>query len=386
MIFRNNPKNGQQISSLAFGCMRFTKDEKELTSQIKYAIDNGVNYFDTAYIYPGSEVTLGRVLASLGYRDKVNIATKLPPYLVHKYEDFDKLFNTQLSRLQTDHIDFYMIHMLTEIKSWQALLDKGVLKWVQEKKASGAIKSFGFSFHGIQEEFTKIVDAYDWDFCMIQYNYLDENSQAGKSGLKLAAAKGMPVMIMEPLRGGRLAGNLPKDANSAINAAAVKRSPAEWSFKWIWNHPEVTTVLSGMNTMDMIKENIRVASETQPNSMSTDDLAVVEKLRTSILAATKVPCTGCAYCMPCPKGVDIPMCLSSYNDTQIHGGIVTKFHYIMRTNKHNASLCTKCGKCVKHCPQKIAIPQELANAAKALEGGIYKPVRGVVRKFMKLEK
>jgi len=198
MNYRVNPKNNDKLSILGFGCMRFTKDEKELEKQIIYAIENGVNYFDTAYIYPNSEVALGRVLAK-GYRDRVKIATKMPPYLIKKYEDFDKIFNAELGRLQTTYIDYYLIHMITDVNIWSRLVSLGVLDWIKEKKEKGQIINIGFSYHGGKDEFIKIVDVFDWEFCMIQYNYLDENKQAGKSGLQYAASKGIPVMIMEPL-------------------------------------------------------------------------------------------------------------------------------------------------------------------------------------------
>ena len=237
MQYRINPKNGDEISVLAFGCMRFKRDEKETEQQIIKAIEMGVNYFDTAYIYPGSEATLGRIL-SKGYRDKVKIATKLPPYLVKKKEDFDKIFHTQLERLKTDYIDYYLIHMLPNLDVWQRMISLGIEEWIEEKKAKGLIRNIGFSYHGGQEEFVKIVDAYPWEFCMLQYNYYDEFNQASKNGLLYAADKGLPIMIMEPLRGGKLV-NLPKEALQVFDESEEKHSPAEWSFRWLWNHPQI---------------------------------------------------------------------------------------------------------------------------------------------------
>jgi predicted aldo/keto reductase-like oxidoreductase len=387
MNYRVNPKNNDKLSILGFGCMRFAKDEKEVEKQIIYAIENGVNYFDTAYIYPNSEAVLGRVLAK-GYRDKVKIATKLPPYLIKKYEDLDKIFNTELERLQTDYIDYYFIHMLTDVKIWSRLVNLGILKWIEEKKEKGQIINIGFSYHGGKEEFIKLVDTYDWEFCMIQYNYLDENNQAGKSGLQYASAKGLPVMVMEPLRGGKLVTNLPKEVYNVWEAAKVKRTPAEWAFRWIWNHPEVTVVLSGMNSQEMIEENIRVASQVQANSFTNDEFELFKKVRQILNEKIKVPCTGCSYCMPCPKGVDIPTCFSCYNDREIEGKFTSRWKYIMQTSlkseAHNASLCVGCGLCEKHCPQNIAIMKELKNVSKALEGFYYKPAKVLIKKFMKL--
>jgi len=382
MVYRTNIKNNDQISALGLGCMRFPKDNAALSAMIAHAIECGVNYFDTAYVYPNSEERLGNALAAGNFRDKIKIATKLPPYLASKYEDFDKIFTKQLTRLKTDRIDYYMIHMLTELKSWQRLLELGILKWLEAKKAAGAIINFGFSYHGGKGEFERIIDAYDWDFCMIQYNYLDEFNQAGKSGLNYARGKGVPVIVMEPLRGGALAGKLPKDALDCIKGAYVKRSPAEWGFKWVFNHP-VLTVLSGMNTIEMIDENIRVAGETPPGSLTDKDFEVYKQIIAHINAKTLVGCTGCNYCMPCPFEVDIPLCFSCLNETMILNQKMVKFRYILRTDKHNAGLCAGCGKCENLCPQGIKIRQELKTAQKVMEGGLYRPLRFLLRKVMK---
>ncbi|WP_242825038.1 aldo/keto reductase [Acetobacterium woodii] len=304
MKYRINPKNGDKLSALGFGCMRFAKDEKEVENQIIYAIENGVNYFDTAYIYPKSEAILGRVLAK-GYRDRVKIATKMPPYLIKKYEDLDKIFNAELERLQTDHIDYYFMHMLTDVNIWTRLVELGILKWIEEKKQAGQIINIGFSYHGGRDEFIKLVDVYDWEFCMIQFNFLDEHKQAGKEGLEYAAAKGLPVMIMEPLRGGKLVTNLPKAVYKVWDNADVKRSPAEWAFRWIWNHPEVTVVLSGMNSQAMVEENIKVASEMEANSFTAADFELFKHVTQILSDKIKIPCTGCNYCMPCPNRLQL---------------------------------------------------------------------------------
>lgn len=387
MKYRVNPKNNDSLSILGFGCMRFSKDEAEVEKQIIYAIENGVNYFDTAYAYPNSEVILGRVLAK-GYRDKVKIATKLPPFMVKKYEDLDKIFYEELRRLQTDRIDYYFMHMLTDVKIWNRLVGLGIVEWIEEKKQKGEIINIGFSYHGGREEFKRLVDSYDWEFCMIQYNYLDENNQAGRSGLEYAHSKGLPVMIMEPLRGGKLVTNLPKEVYKIWDNAYIKRSPAEWAFRWIWNHPEVTAVLSGMNSQEMVEENIRVADSSEANAFTDADFKLFSDVKAILDEKIKVPCTGCNYCMPCPFGVDIPTCFSTYNDREIEGKFSAIGKYIMQTSlkseASNASLCTQCGACEVHCPQKIAIREELRNVTNKMEGIYYKPVRFLIKKFMKL--
>ena len=237
------------------------------------------------------------------------------------------------------------------------MVELGVLKWIEEKKRKGQIINIGFSYHGGRDEFIRLVDAYDWEFCMIQYNYLDENQQAGKSGLEYAASKGLPVMVMEPLRGGKLVSGLPKEVYGVWDQAYIKRSPAEWAFRWVWNHPEVTVVLSGMNSQEMVEENIRVASEAGANSFTETDYELFEQVRQVLNEKIKIPCTGCNYCMPCPKGVDIPTCFSCYNNLEIEGRMMAFWRYMMQTSlksqTHNASLCVKCGKCEGHCPQNI---------------------------------
>ncbi len=387
MKYRMNPKNNDELSILGFGCMRFSKDENEVEKQIIYAIENGVNYFDTAYAYPNSEVILGRVLAK-GYRDKVKIATKLPPYMIKKYEDLDKIFYEELRRLQTDRIDYYFMHMLTDINIWSRLVDLGIITWIEEKKQKGEIINIGFSYHGGRDEFIKLVDCFEWEFCMIQYNFLDENNQAGKSGLKYASDKGLPVMVMEPLRGGKLVTDLPDEVYRIWDNAYVKRSPAEWAFRWIWNHPEVTVVLSGMNSQEMVEENIRVAGSSEPNAFTEKDLILFDEVRGILDEKILVPCTGCNYCMPCPFGVDIPTCFSTYNDREIEGKFSAIGKYIMQTSlktkASNASLCTQCGACEVHCPQKIAIRAELKNVTNKMEGIYYKPARFLIKKFMRL--
>jgi len=393
MNYRVNPKNGDKLSVLGFGCLRLTKNglsvnEKEVERQMMYAIEKGVNFFDTAYMYPNSEETLGNILSKNNCRDKVKIGTKLPPYLVKKYSDFDKIFNIELERLKTDYIDYYFMHMLTDLNTWTRLIDLGVLKWINEKKAEGKIKNIGFSYHGGKSEFIKLVDAYDWEFCMIQYNYLDENNQAGKSGLQYATSKGLPVFIMEPLRGGKLVNNLPKEVAQKFKNADSSKSMAEWALRWVWNHEEVVVVLSGMNAYEQVVDNISIASNAEANALTESDLKLFEDIKKIMADLTLVPCTGCDYCMPCPLGVDIPTCFSCYNNIKIEGKMQAIATYVMQTSLKssptNASKCVKCGKCEKHCPQNIEIIKSLGDVQKNLEGFYYKPVKYIAKKFMKL--
>lgn len=380
MLYRENPRNHQYLSALGYGCLRFSKkggsiDQKKAEAEMKLAVEQGVNYFDTAYTYPGSEVCLGTFLAK-GYRDKVKIATKLPHYYIKTPEDLDRYFSEQLVRLKTDHVEYYLMHMLNDVAALERLKGLGLEAWIAGKKASGAIENIGFSFHGGTESFIRIIDAYDWDFCQIQYNYMDEHSQAGRRGLQYASAKGLPVIIMEPLRGGRLVQGLPVTARKLIERANPKRSPAEWGLRWLWNQPEVTVILSGMNDVSQVVENVRIASESTPNSMGKGELAVIERIKDEINKYVKIPCTGCGYCMPCPKGVDIPVCFQAYNTSYTDSFISGLKAYFMcnalRTNPSGASNCVGCGKCERRCPQNISVPRELGRVKRRMEGPIYK--------------
>jgi len=385
-------KYGNELSLLGYGCMRFTQtagriDIDKAEQEIMEAVNSGVNYFDTAYIYPGSEAALGEILERNNCRDRVNIATKLPHYMIKNNEALDKYFNEELKRLRTDHVDYYLMHMLTDVKTWERLCDLGIKEWIEQKKASGAIRQVGFSYHGNSDMFCKLLDAYDWEFCQIQYNYLDENSQAGRTGLMHAAGKGIPVVIMEPLRGGKLVNNLPHKAKELFAAADVKRSPAEWAFRWLWNQPEVTCVLSGMNSLEMVRENIRVASEVKAGEFTDADNEMIKGVVEAINANMKVGCTGCRYCMPCPKNVDIPGTFAAYNRLASDGKFVGLQEYFMctsiRKDYTGPGNCVGCGKCEQHCPQHIEIRKELKNAQKALETPIYKIGSKVVGLFMK---
>lgn len=374
MNYRSD-RYGNKISLLGFGCMRFSKngvgiDLDKATEEVKLAIDNGVNYFDTAYTYPGNEAAVGQIFERLGCRKDVYIATKLPQYLVKNESQIEKFFAEELSRLKTDYIDYYLMHMITDVAAWEKLVRLGIVDWIKDKKAKGQIKNIGFSFHGNSESFIEVLEAYDWDFCQIQYNYMDENTQAGRKGLERAASKGIPVIIMEPLRGGRLVNLLPDSAKKLIAEHESKRSAAEWSFRWLMQQEAVTCVLSGMNSKEMILENCRIASEVQVNEFIESDYELIEAIKAEIGKTIKVPCTGCGYCMPCPSHVDIPGTFSCYNAMYSDSKAIGRQEYIkiaaFNKTRRDASACVECGKCEKHCPQGIKIRQELKNAQKEL--------------------
>ena len=376
-------KKGNDISLLGYGCLRFTKkgtgiDLEKAEKEILEAIQSGVNYFDTAYVYGGSEAALGEILERNHCRDKVNIATKLPHYLIKSVEGAEKLFQEELRRLRTDHVEYYLMHMLSDIATWNHLVRLGIKDWIQEKLESGQIRNIGFSFHGSTPMFKQLVDAYDWDFCQIQYNYIDEFSQAGVEGLHYAYEKGIPVIIMEPLRGGRLVDLLPKSAKEIFANDPKGRTPAEMAFKWLYDQPEVTCVLSGMNDMDMVRQNVETASEAFAGCLTEDDRKLIRCVKEEINRTVKVGCTGCGYCMPCPKGVDIPGTFRCYNAIYSEGKKSAKKDYrffAMKKHPTGASECIRCGKCETHCPQKIPIREELKHAAAELEGFQYKAVK-----------
>lgn len=383
-------KQGQKISLLGYGCMRFTRkgtsiDIDKAEKEVMEAIKGGVNYFDTAYIYPGSEAALGEILARNHCREQVLIADKLPQYLMKSMEGVEKCFREQCKRLQTDYIDYYLMHMLTDAGSWEKLVRLGIRDWIEEKKKSGQIRKIGFSFHGNTGIFLEILEAYDWDFCQIQYNYLDEHSQAGRKGLEAAYAKGIPVIIMEPLRGGKLVDLLPEKAKQAMAEYPVKRTPAEWAFRWLYDQPAVTCVLSGMNSLEMVQENIRVADTSLPNRFTEEDFALIQQVKEEISKVTKVGCTGCGYCMPCPMGVDIPATFRCYNEIATEGKGSARREYwqvtALRKVPGSASNCIQCGKCEMHCPQHIQIREELQNASKELETFYYKFTKFFVKIF-----
>lgn len=387
MQYRKN-KSGEDISLLGYGCMRFTRkgggiDLDKAEKEIRLALEGGVNYFDTAYIYPGSEAALGEIFRRIGCREKIQIATKLPHYLIKSMDGIEKIFKEELKRLQTDYIDYYLMHMLTDVETWEKLKKLGIEQWIDDKKKSGKIRHIGFSYHGHTDMFCRLIDAYDWDFTQIQYNYMDEHSQAGRRGLKYAAEKGIPVIIMEGLRGGKLVDLLPESAKKLIAGHEPKRSPAEWAFRWLYTQPEVTCVLSGMNSCEMVTENLRIADETKAGDFTEEDFALIEKVKKEIQKTVKVGCTGCGYCMPCPMGVDIPEAFRCYNNYYAEGKGAAKREYmqctLFRKDHSNASGCIGCGKCETHCPQQIPIRKELKEAAARLEDVKFSIVKKAIR-------
>ncbi len=389
MQYRPDQK-GNQLSILGFGCMRFTRkygriDQEKAERELLLAIRHGVNYLDTAYIYPGSEECVGKILAKNHCRDQVYLATKLPHYLIKSREGLEKCFQEQLKRLRTDHIDYYLMHMLTDIATWERLKAIGIESWIREKLDNGQIRNIGFSYHGNTAMFKQLVDAYPWNFCQIQYNYMDEHSQAGREGLQYAFSRGLPVIIMEPLRGGRLVNMLPARAKKLVEESG--KSASELALRWLWDQPEVTVVLSGMNSGQMIKENLIAAARARAGMVTQEDFALIEQIKEAINEKVKIGCTGCGYCMPCPHGVDIPACFRSYNLRYTENKFSGLREYFMCTAMKNqsghASLCVECGRCEKHCPQCLPIRDNLKLVAKELETPVCKAVFQV-RRFIKL--
>jgi predicted aldo/keto reductase-like oxidoreductase len=391
MQFRIDKKSGNKLSVLGFGCMRFPKimgaiDMRKTEDLIMGACKGGVNYFDTAYLYPGSEEALGTILEKNKVRDTVFIATKLPLVFVHGHDDFDKFFNKQLERLRTDHIDYYLMHMLTDMDLWEWLRAWGIETWLAEKKQAGQIRQGGFSFHGTQNEFLKILDAYDWDFCQIQYNYTGEQYQAGTAGLQKAAER-MPVVIMEPLLGGKLATGLPPEAVNHFKHANPELSPAAWGLKWVWDHGEVTLLLSGMNEERQLAENMNLADTSLPGTLTEAEHEVYRQVLAVFNASYKVRCTGCNYCMPCPRHVNISGCFAAYNASFSMGFILGMQQYATSTGITSEQMssprfCVKCGKCESHCPQQIPIRQSLELVRKRMEPFWIRGVIAVARKFL----
>ena len=377
MQYRIDERSGNRLSILGFGCMRFSRgingiDAQKAEQLILSAVEAGVNYFDTAYLYAGSETVLGTVLAKNDLRDKVYIATKLPISRCRVNTDFDRFFTAQLSALSTDYFDYYLMHNINSVAQWNKLCDLGICEWIAEKRSEGKVKQVGFSFHGTREAFAELLDAYDWDFCQIQYNYANENYQAGVSGLQKAAAKHIPVIIMEPLLGGKLANGLSRDAVAAFKKVNADLSPAAWGLRWLWNQPEITVVLSGMNEAAQLEDNLAVAAASEPNMLTGDEKAAYAKVIDIFKTTDKVPCTGCEYCIPCPQGVNIPACFASYNASYTHGRVTSLAMYITSTAANRevtslASKCVGCGKCEQHCPQKIEISRELKAVKQRME-------------------
>lgn len=382
MQYRTMPKNGDRLSVLGFGCMRLPMkegriDEARAIAQIRHAVDCGVNYLDTAWPYHGgeSEPLVGRALKD-GYRDRVKVATKLPSWMIKSRADMDRYLNAQLEKLGTDRIDYYLVHSL-DGPQWDTMQGLGVADFLDTARSDGRIVNAGFSFHGLGPDFGRIVDAYPWVFCQIQYNFLDREYQAGLAGLKYAAATGLGVVAMEPLRGGNLGLPTPPPAVAEIwDEAPVRRAPVDWALRWVWNHPEVTLLLSGMNEESHIDQNLAIADSAASGSLTAGELALVDRVARKYQELMKVGCTGCGYCMPCPAGVDIPGCFDVYNKLHLFGNAAeAKFIYALRMSDellHSepgyASRCTACGACLDKCPQHIPIPDSLAHVAAELEG------------------
>ena len=378
MQYRTFGKTGLKVSELGFGCMRFpvldnnktTIDEEQAIEMVHHAIDRGVNYFDTAYPYhaenfskPGaSEPFLAKALGN-GYRKKIYLATKLPCWLVESREDMDRFLAEQLERLNTEYIDFYLLHALNR-KSWDKMLQYGVIDFLEKALKDGRIRYAGFSFHDEIDLFKEIVDGYDWSLCQIMYNYFDEHFQAGREGLEYAHRKGLGVVAMEPLRGGALVNGLPAGAKEVLNEAVPGRSEVNWAIGWLWNQPEVAVVLSGMSAMDQLKENLNLADNKSLNPWRHEDLKAVEEATRVIRELQKVPCTSCGYCLPCPEGVNIPRNLSLYNEHHMLNDPAAKARYHeLLTEVERASNCVQCGICLEKCPQQISIPSQMEHVS-----------------------
>jgi len=375
MQYRNFGKINFKPSALGFGAMRLPTigndsskiDKKQAEKMIHSAIDKGINYFDTAYVYHRgqSEVFLGEVLKN-GHRKKVKIANKLPVWAVDSKKDADRILEEELKRLQTDFIDFYLLHSLNQEK-WEKVLQLDLLPWLEEKKKQGIIGHIGFSFHDQLEIFKNIVDGYDqWEFCLMQYNFMDENFQAGVEGLKYAAAKNMGVVIMEPLKGGRLA-SAPPSVQKTWDEAETKRTPVQWAFSWLWNQPEVSLVISGMSSLKQVEENVLFAEKAKIGMLKEKELILYERVKKEYQKLFPISCTNCQYCLPCPKGVNIPKVFEIFNNTCAYQNPeIEKKQYQFLSETERAENCVSCGRCEPLCPQKIKIPEELKKAAKAL--------------------
>ena len=372
-------KTGDEISALGFGAMRLPLkngkiDRLKAKKLIYHAIESGVNFIDTAYLYGDSESFLGEIITP-EIRSKIKICTKLPSINVRKYDDMEKFLSEQLKRLQTDYIDYYLIHAV-DLKTINRLIKRDLFKFIQKAKDEGKIRHIGFSYHGPKEEFEIIVDGYDWDVVMVQYNYFDENVQASMEGIEYAASKGMGIFVMEPLKGGILAGKMPGKVEEIFKKADSDKSNAAWALEWVLNNRNITCVLSGMNTFQQLNDNLKIADKTTPFSMTFDEMETVELAKRVMRDSLKINCSTCGYCMPCPQGVNIPECLKIYNEKYLfnHKGLMNQsfmdyYQYVggIMGNRGNASLCNGCGKCLRKCPQKLNIIEELKKVKKEFE-------------------
>ncbi len=400
MQYRTMPNSDEKLSVLGYGCMRLPTlvggaasnliNKEKALSQIRYAIDNGVNYLDTAYPYHlgASESFLGEYVLKDGYREKVKIATKLPCMMINNRESIETIFNKQLEKLQVDYIDYYLLHSMNG-SSWEKMLSFGIIEFMDRVKKEGKVKKMGFSFHGKKEDFIKIADGYNFDFVQIQYNIVDIHFQAGIEGIEYAHKKGMGVIIMEPLRGGSLVSKMPKGVDKIYRNAPVKRTPADWALRFILNHPAVTLVLSGMNDDNHIKENIKICSDSFVNSLTEEEKDTIQSVRDKFNELQQVPCTGCAYCMPCPAGIDIPAAFKNLNNYHMFSkreGLLYHAAYLGIQTKdgkpHWTSTCTNCGLCERKCPQFIPVREKFKLVQRDLEKPVVKIIASAGRKVM----
>jgi predicted aldo/keto reductase-like oxidoreductase len=373
--------------------MRFPKkninkiDMDKTEQLILKAVQNGVNYFDTAFTYTHSEEILGRIIEKNNLRDKIFLTTKLPLIQFRKYRDFNSFFNVQLDRLRTDFFDYYLLHNLSDRGLWKNLCEIGIEKGIKEKKEAGQIRNTGFSFHGKQNEFLQLLEVYEWDVCQIQYNYINIHYQAGMAGLKKASEKGLSVLVMEPLLGGKLATGLPQKAVKLFKSVNNTLSPAAWALRWLWNQKEVTVVLSGMNTDAQLEENIKAANSSVPGMLNKEEITAFESVIKLFNAAYKIPCTGCNYCMPCPHNINIPGCFAAYNVSYTAGMYAGVQQYLTSTGVNDprinyaASNCKRCGECEKRCPQHIQIIKSLRKVAQRMESFLVKLALKMLEKF-----
>ena len=376
MRYRKLGKTNEDVSILGFGCMRFPEidgriDEEKTITMLRYAIDNGLNYIDTAYPYHNgqSEVVVGKALKN-GYREKVKLATKLPSWLIKNRDDMDRVIKEQLEKLETDYIDFYLIHNLNK-NDYKRLKENGLFDFIKKIKKEKLVRYVGFSFHDTFDVFKEIVDDYDWDFAQIQYNYIDEDYQAGNEGLLYARNKGLGIVIMEPLRGGSLVNNLSPEIKVIIRDSKIEKAAPMWAFKFLYNKDEIDVVLSGMSTIEQVIDNLKIAdNEGIPNSMTSEEEETLNKLKVEFKSKIKVNCTGCKYCIPCPVGVDIPKCFELLNNSSMFNDIETpksKYNAFVVSENAQASNCVKCGACEKKCPQHIKIREKLEEVVNTLE-------------------
>jgi len=360
MEYSQYGKTGMKVSRFGLGCMRFPSDEKEAIEMVRYAIDNGVNYLDTAFIYKESEIITGKALKD-GYRNKTYLATKSPIWNINKHEDFEKYLDEELGRLGTDHIDVYLLHNMN-FANWEKVKRFDGLTFLDKMVQKGKILHKAFSIHNTLKAFKEIVDTYDWEMAQIQLNILDEKQQVGVEGLKYAADKGLAAVIMEPLRGGFILNTVPKEAQDLINRYPEKRSLVEWCFRWLYNMPEVSVILSGTSNLQQLKDNLKIFEHSAPNVMSEEDSNFIKMIREAYEAKKSIGCTGCRYCMPCPKGVTIPEIFKLYNSQQLmKNHVIDKVVYqsSLVPGGSGADQCVSCGICTGHCPQNLQIPELL---------------------------